>query len=147
MLYYVRCLEFIRRQVLRVLHSLDKLLLFDTSLTFDISVRQDLLELFDTQLGYVLLVHLFRFDGESNGTDFRIALGDSLTHLERGHAQGKGLRNVAFDGINVVANLFFSCRKIILAAVVAHGTLNLQLGAGILLAQRVANIVHDLDAN
>jgi hypothetical protein len=97
-------LEFIRRQVLRILHTLDKLILFDTSAAFDVSIRQDLLELLDTKLGYILLFHLFRFNGEPHGTDFRIALGNPLAHLECGHAERERLRNVAFDGINV----FFS---------------------------------------
>lgn len=142
-------LKFIRRQVIRLLHALDKLVLFETSLALDAPIRKNLLELLDAQLGNILGFHFFRLDGKPHGTDFWVALVDSLAHLEGRHAQRKRLRDIALDGINVVADLFLAGRQRFraVAAVVAHGLFNGGLALQVSLGHGGANVVHDFDTD
>ena len=146
---FVSFLKFVASKVLGFLDALDELILFDASLALDPSLAEDLLELFDPELGQVLLLHVFGFDGEFDGADLRVLLGDALAYLEAAHAQAERLRNIAFDGVNVIANLFLARVELVVlvGAVFAHGGFDLWLLARFFLSHGCSNIVHDLDAN
>lgn len=135
--------------MLRLHDSLNKLVLLHTPLTFHSSFRQNQLELLDPQFGNILLFHFFRLDGKLDGADFGIHLGNSLAQLERGHAGGKGLRDVSLDGIDVVTDLALAGieRLAGIGTVLSEGRFNGGLVAGIALAHARAHIVNDLDAN
>lgn len=133
--------------MLSLFDSRDELLLLNTSLALDASVSENLLQLFDSQLGDILRLHLFSLDWELYRANFRVALVDALTNLERSHAQRERLGNISLDGVDVVANLAFTSIAGIFLAVVAHGSLDGRLLAGIFLGEGTADVVHDLDAD
>ena len=133
--------------MLCLLHSFDKFLLLHTPLTVHSSVCQNLFQLLHPQFGDVFRIHFFRLDWKLDGANFRIALVDALTHLECGHTERKGLRHVAFDRINVIANFLFFCAERLLFAVRTEGLFDLGLFAGVLFAEVVFDIVNNFDAD
>jgi len=133
--------------MLRLLHPLDKFLFLHTPLAVHSSVRQNLFQLLHTQLGNILLVHFLRLDWQFDGANFRIGLVDALANFQCGHSEGKGLRDVAFDGINVVAYFLFFGVECFFFAVCTEGLFDLWLFAGVLFAQAVLDIVNDFDAD
>lgn len=133
--------------MLCLLHPLDEFVFLDAPLAFHSSVGQNLFQLLHPQLGDVLLVHLLRLDGHLDGANFRIALVDALADLERGHPQRKGLRDVALDGIDVVADFLLLAVERVLFAVITQGLFDRGLLAGVLLAHAVLDVLNDFDAD
>jgi len=132
--------------MLRILDLLDEFALLKASLAFHASLAEDLSQLLDPQLAEVLLFQLFGLDGELDGADFRVALGDALADLERRHAQREWLRDIALDGVDVVADLLLAGAEglALVGTVLADGGLDLWLFAGGVLRHRGADVVHDL---
>jgi len=107
--------------MLSILNHFNKLLLLKTSLTLNTPIRQNTLQLLDSQLVQILRLHLFSLYRELDGTNFRIGRIDSLAYFFGGHAEGEGVGYVAFDGVDVVADFAFAGSEIGSFAVFSEG--------------------------
>jgi hypothetical protein len=96
------------RQMLRLLHLFNKLLLFNTPLTLPSPIQQNTLELLHPQLGQILLLQILRLYGEFHGAYLGITLIDLLAETIGSHPQRKGLGRIEFDRVDVVADFLFA---------------------------------------
>jgi hypothetical protein len=133
--------------MLRFLNLLDEFLLLQTPLALDTSLTQNLLQLLDSQFVQILRFQILGLDRKLDCTNFRVGLGNALADLECRHSQGKGLRNVALDGVHVVAQFLFPRIEIVPGAKVAEGSFNGGLVLEIFLLHRGADVVDDLDTS
>jgi hypothetical protein len=135
------------RQMLRLLNPLNKLLLLHASLTFHSPIQQNTLELLHPQLGQILDLQILRLDGEFDRTNFRIVFGDAFAQSIRGHAEGEGLSDVAFDGVDVVADFLFSGREFVVGAVCAYGGFDFWFYGLVWFGHGGADVGHDFHAD
>jgi len=131
----------------RILHSLHKLILLHTPLTLHPSIQQNTLELLHPQLAQILLLQLLRLDRELDRANLRIVLINSLTKPVDGHAEGEGLGDVAFDGVDVVADFAFARGEGVLGAVGAEGRFDCGFGFMIGFGHCVADFLHYFHAD
>ena len=135
------------RQMFRILHLLNELILLHAALTLDSPIRQNALELLHPQLRQILRLQIFRLDGEFHGTNFGVGLINSLTEAVIRHSEAEGLSDVAFDGVDVVTNFLLLCREVVAGAEVAQSCFNFGFVFLVLFGQSVTNFLHDLHAN